>query len=118
MALGIADGPRINESAVQTAKVGNVAIVVPDRGRPTREKQKVSVAETFVLAFPREDEDALTPAEIQIAASFCPREAVDVNVLLAGGVVGQLEAGQRHVRQSRIDDLNVLPSRVARSIRD
>jgi hypothetical protein len=93
MALWIADGPRVNEGAVQAAKVSHVAIVVPDWGRPTREKQKVSVVETFVLAFPRKDEGALTTAQIQLASPLCSWEAVDVNVLLTSGVVSQLEAG-------------------------
>jgi hypothetical protein len=47
MAFGIADGARINEGAVQATKVSDVAVVVPDWRRPTREKQEVSVVETF-----------------------------------------------------------------------
>ena len=43
-------------------------------------------------------------------------EVVNVNVLLGGGVVGDLKASERNRRRARIGDLHVLAARVTSSV--
>src|SRR4051794_34899264 len=91
------DGHRVDELAAGIAQIGDVPAVVPDRSAVPGVEQQVTVIQADVLAGPGEDVRGLSPAQEQRVATLGPGEAIDVDVLLGRGVVGQLETGEGYV---------------------